>query len=288
MPESLSEFPTRLPNIDPAMNAPLQPEPPAPLVRTKGDRRWLEFEPGMIQSEMRLSRPDQLVLGYARAMMCFVLFKPQPRHILMVGLGGGSLAKFCYRHLPHARITVLELRADVIGLRQQFMIPPDDARFRVIHADAAEYIRRMPGRVDVLLVDGFDAAGLPPLLGSARFYADCRRALQPDGVLVANIFSYDAQYGAMLGRLRLAFDGRICQFDGIAGNNRIIFAVQRGAAQHGAVPRALRVQQWVAAGHGLGLGLGLGLGILNRLLARLVVHRLSWRRRGRGVQVHDI
>ena len=108
-----------------------------PLVHTRGDRRTLEFTPGMIQSEMKLSAPDRLMLHYARAMMCFTLFKPKPRHILMVGLGGGSLVKFCHRHLPDSSITVLELRADVIALRQQFMIPPDDARLRVIHADAA-------------------------------------------------------------------------------------------------------------------------------------------------------
>ena len=250
-----------------------QTEPQVPLVRTRGDIRSLEFEPGMIQSEMRLSRPDQLRLRYARAMMCFVLFQPRPRHILMVGLGGGSLAKFCYRHLPHSRITVLELRADVIALRQQFMIPPDDARLRVIHADAAAYLRASPARFDVLLVDGFDAAGLPPALGSARFYADCRRALQPGGVLVANLFSYDAQYGAMLQRLGSAFNERVCQFHGIAGNNRIIFAVRRGAGQ-----RALRVQQLVALRHGLGVP------ILNRVLARLVVQLLSWRRPGRIAQ----
>ena len=246
------------------MTNPLESEPQAPLVCTRGDRRSLEFKAGVIQSEMRLSHPDQLVLRYARAMMCFVLFRPRPRHILMVGLGGGSLAKFCYRHLPDTRITVLELRADVIALRQQFMIPPDDARFQVIHVDAAEYIRRIPAKVDVLLVDGFDTVGMPTALGSARFYADCRRALQHDGVLVANLLSYDIQYGAMLDRLRLTFNERICWFNGIAGNNHIIFAVPGGAGT-----RALKVQRRVA------LWQRVGPPMLNRLLARFVVQRLG-------------
>jgi spermidine synthase len=250
------------------------------LVRTEGDRRSLEFTPGMIQSEMLLSQPDRLVLGYARAMMCFTLFKPRPRHIVMVGLGGGSLAKFCYRHLPDARITVLELRADVIALRQQFMIPPDDARLQIIHADAAHYLRRMPASVDVLLVDGFDEAGLPPTLCSPRFYADCRRALRDDGVLVANIFAYDTRFEAVLRRLGMTFNDRLCWFNGIAGNNRILFAVNeaRTAGKAGAKAaattntRALRVQRSVALWHGLGLPW------FNRMLADLVVRRLSRRR----------
>ena len=144
--------------------------PPAPLpppqVHTCGDRRRLEFQPGMVQSEMLLSRPDHLLLRYARAMMCFTLFVPRPRHILMVGLGGGSLLKFCHRHLPDARITVLELRADVIALRGQFMLPPDDARLRIIETDAVSYIRQHPGCADVLLLDGYDETGLPPALAA--------------------------------------------------------------------------------------------------------------------------
>lgn len=249
----------------PRRNATSDAAAAAPRVRTRGDLRSLEFQPGMVQSEMRLSRPDDLVLSYARAMMCFVLFHPQPEHILMVGLGGGSLAKFCYRYLPRSRITVLELRADVIALRDQFAIPRDNARFRVVHADATDYIAGLQSAADVLLVDGFDESGLPPALGTARFYADCRRALKPGGVLAANIFSYDPQYGHLLRRLRLAFEGRICWFNGIAGNNRILFAVKGG----GHSP-ALAMQQKVARSHGLGLP------ILNRLLAHWTVLRLRW------------
>jgi spermidine synthase len=236
-----------------------------PRVRTRGDRRLLEFRPGEIQSEMRLSRPDDLVLSYARAMMCFVLFHPHPEHIVMVGLGGGSLAKFCYRYLPRSRITVLELNEDVIALREQFAIPRDNARFRVIHADAVDYIATLEQAADVLLVDGFDESGLPPALGTSSFYAACRRALRPGGVMAANVFSYDPQYGNMIKRLRQTFQGRICWFHGIAGNNRILFAVKGGGN-----PRAMAMQQKVARSHGLALPL------LNKLLAHWVVLRLRW------------
>lgn len=235
----------------------------APIVATRDGRRTLEFAPGEVQSEMLLSDPDALVLAYCRAIMCFALFVPRPRHILMVGLGGGSLAKFCYRHFPHTRITVVELRADVIALREQFHVPPDGPHFEVVHADAASYLACMPASVDVLVVDGFDSKGLPPALGSARFYGDCRRALCEGGVMVANIFSYDPHYLAMFERLRLAFDDCVCSFDKAAGNNRILFAVK--AAADGPPPRALRVQRLVARRHGLGAGW------LNRFLARAVV-----------------
>lgn len=248
------------------------PRLPPLRVLTQGDRRRLEFKPGMVQSEMLLSRPNHLLLRYVRAMMCFTLFVPRPRHILMVGLGGGSLAKFCHRHLPGARITVLELRADVIALREQFMLPPDDARLRIIETDAVSYIARHPGSFDALLLDGYDHDGLPPALGSARFYADCRRALRPGGVLVANLFSYDPHYGAMLARLMQSFDGAVCHLHGIAGNNRIVFAAVPAAGAAGRAVRLARLVRWRRL---------LGMGWLNRLLPAWQLWRLC-RRSGRS------
>jgi spermidine synthase len=220
---------------------------------------------------MDLDRPDALILDYTRAMMAFALFVPQPRDILMVGLGGGSLAKFCYRHFPEARITVIELRADVIAVREQFMVPPDDARFRVIHADATRYIDAHPDSADVILVDAFNEIGLPAEVASARFYGSCRKALRDGGVLVKNVFSYDPAYKPILARLGLIFDGRLCWLHGVAGNNRLLFAVREQPGEAGERGRAARVQRFFAGRDGLGSGW------LNRLLIRLLMIRLQTR-----------
>ena len=46
-----------------------------------------------IQSAMRMDDPFALELDYTRCMMAFLLFHPQPRRALMIGLGGGSIAR---------------------------------------------------------------------------------------------------------------------------------------------------------------------------------------------------
>ncbi|WP_025918344.1 fused MFS/spermidine synthase [Herminiimonas sp. CN] len=196
-----------------------------PFVQRRGDLLSLHFNGVAIQSEMRLSAPDELVFSYTRAMMGFLLFQPAPAHLLMVGLGGGSMAKFCYRHLPDTRITVLELDADVIALRDQFLIPPDDARFRIIHADAADFMESARQDVDALLLDGFGPDGLPPELCSAQFYALCRRALNPRGVLVANIIDRDPRLPSCIAYLHAEFGPRVCWCRAEGGGNRIVFAV---------------------------------------------------------------
>ena len=79
-------------------------------------------------------------LAYTRKMMAFLMFNSQPRRILQLGLGGGSLAKFCYRYLPDASITVVEIDSDVLALRDEFQVPADDARFRVVQGNGVEYV----------------------------------------------------------------------------------------------------------------------------------------------------
>ena len=89
----------------------------------------MQFTCAATQSVMSLDDPDALVTAYARKMMAFLLFNSNPKHILMIGLGGGSLAKFCYRHLPNARLTVVEINADVIALRES--VPHSSRRSKV-------------------------------------------------------------------------------------------------------------------------------------------------------------
>jgi spermidine synthase len=100
--------------------------------------RALYFTRAFIRSEMRLSDPYALQFAYTRKMMGFLLFRHEPREILMLGPGGGSLAKYCHRHLPAARITAVEIDPDVIAFRDQFAVPPDDSRFSVVQGDAAQ------------------------------------------------------------------------------------------------------------------------------------------------------
>ncbi len=200
------------------------PQRRRPYVTESGGERTLQFDTLTVQSVMAVDEPDRLTLDYTRAMMGFLLFKPAPRHVAMIGLGGGSLAKYCLRTLPGASFTAVEIDPDVIALRESFDIPPDDARFRVLCADGADYVRRREEQPDVLLVDGFAAAGLPMQLGTADFYADCEAMLAPGGVLVVNHWTADPHYALYATRLRSCFDERVVVIGAEDGDNRIAFA----------------------------------------------------------------
>ncbi|MTW05128.1 transferase [Duganella ginsengisoli] len=195
-----------------------------PILYKRRNTLTLLFDMYSVQSEMRLEAPDELVLGYTQSMMAFLMFQPSPREIGMIGLGGGSLAKFCYRHLPEAAITVAEIDPHVIALRDCFHIPANDARFHVHCMDGAELVGQQPQRFDVLVVDGFDSEGQPAQLCSQRFYDDCYAALTEGGVMVVNLLYDQPSTGHYLARIRRSFHGAVTVIDSLDSLNKVVFA----------------------------------------------------------------
>jgi spermidine synthase len=180
-----------------------------PLVVDTNEERQLLFTQNALQSRMRLDDPYALIAPYTRQMMSFLLFDPDPEHVLLVGLGGGSLAKFCYRHLPQARITVVEIDQRVIALRDSFHIPPDDHRFRIVHDDGTRYVAEPGEQVDAILIDAFDEEGVSPSLMTSEFFRGAVCRLTHTGVLIMNLHGDPDRFAAQLDHARIAFENRM-------------------------------------------------------------------------------
>jgi spermidine synthase len=195
-----------------------------PYVHDIGHKRSLHFSISAIQSRIDLSCPDVLELGYTRLMMAFLLLQPDPRAIGMVGLGGGSLARFCHHHLPQAHVQVAEINPHVIALRDDFAVPPDGERFQVLQADGAAFVRQGARRFDVLLLDGYHADGLPRSLSTQRFFDHCAHSLLPGGVLVMNLCTDAKRQAQVLARIRRSFGGAALAVGDGGGSNTVVFA----------------------------------------------------------------
>jgi spermidine synthase len=195
-----------------------------PFVLDDGKFRRLHFSLHATQSRMSLRSPDALTLAYTRKMMSFVLFQPRPEHVVIVGLGGGSLTKFCYRQLPDSRVTTVEIDQAVIDLATLFHVPNSDARMRIVHADAARYLATSRQSADVILVDGCDKHGVAPTLSGEGFFGTLRRRLKPGGVLVMNLVGSVRRVNALVRSIASAFDDQVLVLDVSVGDNRIAFA----------------------------------------------------------------
>jgi spermidine synthase len=202
-----------------------------PYIFDSSFERRLHFTNHATQSAMLLADPDALIAQYTRKMMAFLLFNPHPKHIVMIGLGGGSLAKFCYRHLPRSRITVVEISEDVIALREEFCIPKDDERFTVVHDDGARYVERLTEPMDVLLIDAFDADGIALSLAQSDFYGSAARQLSANGMLVMNFWGPCDRYVDNLAQARAAFGDSLLLVPVSGDVNVLLFAFKQPPPQ---------------------------------------------------------
>jgi spermidine synthase len=197
-------------------------------VSEKDGVRTLHLGGDTVQSAMWVSAPFDLKLAYTRAMLACLLFHKQARDFLMVGLGGGSVPKWVYRQLPDARITVVELNPEVVSVaRGFFFVPQDDERFQVVVGDGVDYVAAHPTSCDVLMIDGYDETSHVESLATPEFYASCRAALRPGGIMVVNLWSSEKQFNTYMQRIFDAFDGLVLTLPAEERSNIIALAFQR-------------------------------------------------------------
>lgn len=182
----------------------------------------LRFANGVAQSRMHPDAPEFLVVDYTRTMLAALLWQPDPRRIGIVGLGGGSQAKFLHKYLPGAGIEALEINPAVLAHRERFRVPPDSERFRVLQVDAAEFLPMHPNRYDLMLVDAYDETGIPAAVSTLVFHRACRDALAEGGVLASNLYCDD--HAARFARLCDAFEGRALLVGEQRQSNLVAFA----------------------------------------------------------------
>jgi len=171
--------------------------------------RTLHFGTPAVQGAMRIERPDDIELEYVQQMMMWLLFRDSAEHIVQLGLGAAALTKFCYRRLPDARVTAVELNPDVIATcRQQFALPPDDERLTVLNLDAMDYVSDFSRRrsMDILQVDLYDAQAQAPALSSEAFYAACANCLTHNGIMTVNLYCDWPDHARHIRMMEASFD----------------------------------------------------------------------------------
>jgi spermidine synthase len=197
---------------------------PKPFVIDDGKSRFLYFNVRLMQSEMSLKAPNDLVIRYTQKMMAFLLFQPRPKRLVLIGLGGGSLIKFCYYRLPGMQLTAIELDPNVIAFRDTFLLPPDDDRLQVLEADGAEFIENAEKGIDALLVDAFDKTGFAPSLANREFFDNAYAKLSGNGVLVINLAGEKETYAGLIGEAMHVFDDQVIVISVPDDGNHVLYA----------------------------------------------------------------
>jgi spermidine synthase len=197
---------------------------PKPFVVEDHERLYLYFNVRLMQSAMLLRTPNALDLRYTQKMMSFLLFNPHPKRIVLIGLGGGSLIKFCYFQMPSVHLTAVELDPDVIAFRDVFQIPPDGPRLEILQKDGALYIDEAEKGIDVLMLDAFDKTGFAPSLANREFLQSAFEKLSGNGILVVNLAGEKESYAGLISLAMEVFDDQVIVFSVPEDGNHILLA----------------------------------------------------------------
>ncbi len=161
----------------------------------KNGERALHFGSPSRQSSMLLAEPHRLHSLYARAMMALLLFHEQPRDVLMIGLGGGTIAKFMLHQFSDCRLNIVEFRSSVLKVARSHFGLPFDPRLKIKIGCGAQHVlqqsRSHDGLYDLIMIDAYDHAGMALEVSSELFFDNCRTLLSKQGVLAINLWGTD-------------------------------------------------------------------------------------------------
>jgi spermidine synthase len=197
-----------------------------------GLTRSLHFGSAVRQSAMDLYRPEYLVLAYTRAMMSGLIFQPTPRKALLIGLGGGTLAKFLFHHFPLCSIDAVEYREQVVKLAHGYFLLPVDPRLRIHIDDGNNFVQHAQidasNGYDLIMVDAYDSTGMADDMGQTPFLGACRTLLSANGLFAINLWRNDRPlYTHVRRRLRQCFNANPLLLPADGTTNVIAMASRR-------------------------------------------------------------
>ena len=175
------------------------------------------------QSCMDIKDSNRLAIGYTRMMLGALYVQPDPKRVLIVGLGGGSLPKALLQLLPNARIDVVEIDPAVTRVAREYFALPSSERLDIAELDGRVLVKRAQRRgaqYDLILLDAFDHEYIPEHLLTREFLAETKSLLAADGVLAANTFSMSRLYDHESATYQAVFG----TFYNLKSGNRVIIA----------------------------------------------------------------
>ena len=139
------------------------------------------------ESVTNLSDPDDLPLRYAQVMTIATIYPEQPRRILMLGLGGGSISGYLGRFMPEAAITTVEIDPGVITAAKTYFGLRETERMRYRAGDGRVFLNRSNELYDLILLDAYRGGYVPFHLLTREFYTLVKQRLAPGGAAAFNV-----------------------------------------------------------------------------------------------------
>ena len=145
------------------------------------DRTW--------HAVMWRSDPVTLFLPYSQIMVAALALTSEPKRGLILGHGGGSLAKWLGQYWPELELDIVEVDPAVVRMADEYFAYQAPGNHHVYVRDARAFLNATTANYDVIWADAFARHLIPFHLTTVEFFAELRARLNPNGVVAVNIAS---------------------------------------------------------------------------------------------------
>jgi spermidine synthase len=133
--------------------------------------------------------PLPLFLPYSQLMVASLALVPEAKRGLILGHGGGSLAKWLAARWPELQLDVVEFDPVVVRMAEEYFSYHARPQHHVHVRDARAFLNQTSNVYDLIWVDAFARNMIPFHLTTAEFFSELRSHLAPNGVLAVNLAS---------------------------------------------------------------------------------------------------
>jgi spermidine synthase len=151
--------------------------------------RMMRFD-NLTQGGMNLKRPERSVFGYDEAFFGAFALKPGIRRVCVIGLGAGTFPRRLAQLLPEAQIDTVEIDPVVAQIAKEYFAFPESERNRIFVEDGRVFLARGGAPYDLIVLDAYNATGVPFHLMTREFFALAKSRLSRNGVFAANFLGH--------------------------------------------------------------------------------------------------
>jgi len=173
------------------LSAPVhQEDSPYQQVRIRDDDlfRYLVLD-RTFHAVMWKADPVALFLPYSQLMVASLALVSEPKRGLILGHGGGSLAKWLAHRWPEFELDVVEFDPVVVRMAEEYFSYRPPPQHHVHVRDARVFLNSTKLTYDAIWVDVFARHMIPFHLTTVEFFAELRAHLAPNGMLAVNLAS---------------------------------------------------------------------------------------------------
>lgn len=144
------------------------------------------------QSAVVPGHPEILTFGYTKsAFVALTFLEKEPRNILYIGVGAGSIPAYTRLLYPKVRMDLVEIDPEVSRVAKEYFDFKVDDNMRESAQDGRVFLRSSDRKYDLIFLDAYNDSSVPFHLTTKEFLELCKEHLTPDGVLASNVWSQE-------------------------------------------------------------------------------------------------